>query len=111
MSNGKAVIFARSVLDLIEGKVYYSELDDIAKQYSGLRNSDQLRFLNRLYPLLSHLPLALWESEEQRNSSLMECVKHLEFATIKDMGEIKFSQFSTNTIRSEDSLFRKKNKA
>lgn len=108
MSKREAVIFARSVLDLIEGKIYHSELDDIAKQYSGLRNSDQLRFVNRLYPLLSHLPIALWESDEQRNFSLMECVKYLEIATIKDMGESKFSQFSSNNIRCEDSLFRKK---
>ncbi|MFT6387455.1 MAG: type III secretion protein W [Cellvibrionaceae bacterium] len=110
MNNSEAVQLARSVLDLMEDKIYHTELEDIAKEYSGVRKVDQLKFLNRLYPLLNNLPVALWQSEEQRKESLLECVRYMEAATIKDIGEIKFSQLSTYISRSEHNLFSNKNK-
>ena len=106
MSKREAVIFARNILDLIEDKIYHSELDDIAKKYSGLRISEKLKFINRLYLLLNNLPLALWESDEQRSISLMECIKYMEVATIKDIGESKFIQLSAKISRDEHNFFR-----
>lgn len=110
MARSEAVTFARSVLELTEDKLYQSELEDLIKECAGERTSDKLRFANRLYKLISNLPLSLWPTEKGRDEYLMDYVKYLESATIRDLGKSQFDQLSNPAIRDEKSIFSKKTK-
>ena len=108
MARSEAVAFAGSVLELIEDKLYHSEIDDITKEYAGARSSDRLRFANSLYKLMNNLPVSLWNTEQHRREYLAEFVKYLESATVRDLGRSKFNQLSNPVIRDKESLFPKK---
>ena len=107
MPEGEAVAFARSVLSLIEDKLYFTELDELAGKYVGPRPSDKLRFNNNLYKFIKTLPLALWEDQEQRKKFLTEYINYLESETIRELGRSKFNKLSDNTVREKSNILDK----
>ena len=107
MPEGEAVAFARSVLSLIEDKLYFTELDELAGQHAGTRPSDKLRFNNNLYKFIKTLPLALWEDQEQRKKFLTEYINYLESETIRELGRSKFNKLSDNTVREKSNVLDK----
>lgn len=93
MSKRKSVALAHKILELIEGDIYFKELELIAEEFSGNKKSDQLKFMNRLYSLISSLPVDLWDNETERNKSLSEILKYIELENMKDVGINKLKHY------------------
>lgn len=97
--NTYPIDLACRILDLLDGELVTSQLEDIAKVYVGNSRSKQTLFLNKLYSMLDNIPTALWDSPQQRNQSLALILKQIDSATIRQIGAIKFRQLSTPSIR------------
>ncbi len=97
--NAYPIDLACRILDLLDGELVKSQLDDIARLYVGNNRPKQIMFLNKLYTLLDNLPISLWDSKQQRHENLKIILQYVDGATMRQMGSIKFKSFSNRRTR------------
>lgn len=91
MSNYSIELACR-ILDLLDGKISTSELDDIAEVYAGKNKKEKLRFLNLLNHMVEQLPISLWDGVRERSFNLNTISSYIDSITMRQMGSIKYNE-------------------
>lgn len=90
LQKGSAKDMAQAVLTLTEDEIFDVDIRDAIGHYANTSTKDQVTFLNLLYPLLNHLPEAIWSNDELKIEGIKVFLSYMEAETRK---ESEYSDF------------------